>query len=326
MPLFTRDELEKATNLVYAQMLPTPQYSWPLINEAAGTEVWVKHENHTPTGAFKIRGSITFMDWLLREHPDVRGICTATRGNHGQSQARAATAAGLTAKIYAPFGNSREKNDAMRAFGANLVEFGDDFDEARVEALRVAEEEDLMFVPPFHPELVRGISSYALELFAAVSDVDTVYVPIGCGSGICSLITTRDALGLSTKIVGVVSDRAQTAKLSFDSGKLTETDSADTFADGMAVRVPVKGAFDIYSKGAERIVAVSDDDVAEAMRLYYTATHNIAEGAGAAALAALVQESDQMAGKRVAVVLTGGNVDTDWYTRVLQGQTPGTDV
>ena len=322
MSLFNKTELEQAAQLVYEHMLPTPQYSWPLVNAAVGTEVWVKHENHTPTGAFKIRGGITLIDWLLREHPDTRGICTATRGNHGQSQARAATAAGLTAKIYAPHGNSKEKNDAMRAFGAELIEFGDDFDDSRVEALRVAKEENLMFVPPFHPELVRGISSYALELFAAVSDLDFVYVPIGCGSGICSLITARDALGLNTKIVGVVSDKAQTAKLSFESGELTETDSADTFADGMAVRVPVKDAFDIYSKGAERIVAVTDDEVAAAMRLYFTATHNVAEGAGAASLAALTKEAGQMAGKKVAVILTGGNVDTDWYTHVLSGRTP----
>jgi threonine dehydratase len=322
MPLFTKSELERGAELVYRQMLPTPQYSWPLINEAAGTEVWVKHENHTPTGAFKIRGGITFMDWLTRERPDMRGICTATRGNHGQSQARAATAAGLNAKIYVPHGNSTEKNEAMRAFGAELIEYGNDFDESRIEALRVAEEENLAFVPPFHPQLIRGVSSYALELFTAVGDIDTVYVPIGCGSGICSLITTRDALGLGTKIVGVVSDRAQTVKLSFESGRLIETESADTFADGVAVRVPVQDAFDIYSKGAERIVAVSDDEVASAMRLYYRATHNVAEGAGAAPLAALVKESAQMAGKKVSVILTGGNIDTDWYTQILQGQTP----
>ena len=322
MPLFSKTQLEQAAQLVYEQMAPTPQYSWPLINEAVGTEVWVKHENHTPTGAFKIRGGITFMDWLKREHPESHGICTATRGNHGQSQARAATAAGLTAKIFVPHGNSTEKNDSMRAFGAELIEFGDDFDESRVEALRVAEEEDRVFVPPFHPELVRGIASYGLELFAAVSDIDTVYVPIGCGSGVCSLITVRDALGLATKIVGVVSDNAQTAKLSFEAGRLIETDSANTFADGVAVRVPVQDAFDIYSRGAARIVAVSDEEIADSMRLFFKATHNIAEGAGAAPLAALIKERERMTGRKVAVILTGGNIDTDWYTRVLLGETP----
>ena len=196
MPLFDKTELENAAQLIRTQMLPTPQYVWPLINEAVGTEVWVKHENHTSTGAFKVRGGIAFMDWLVRSHPEVRGICTATRGNHGQSQARAATAAGLNAKVYVPHGNSKEKNAAMRAFGAELIEFGVDFDTARAEAVRVAEEEGLMIVPPFHPELVRGVATYALELFTHVSDLETVYVPIGCGSGISGLITTRDALGL----------------------------------------------------------------------------------------------------------------------------------
>jgi threonine dehydratase len=322
MPLFDKTELEQATQLVHAQMLPTPQNTWPLINEAVGTEVWVKHENHTPTGAFKVRGGITFMDWLVRSNPDVRGICTATRGNHGQSQARAATAAGLTAKVYVPHGNSSEKNAAMRAFGAELIEFGEDFDTARDEAVRAAGDEGLMIVPPFHPELVRGVATYALELLTAVADLDTIYVPIGCGSGICGLITTRDALGLKTKIVGVVSEEAQTAKLSFDAGRLIETESANTFADGMAVRVPVAGAFEIYSKGAERVITVSEDEVAEAMRLYYRSTHNIAEGAGAAPLAALMQERDQIAGRKVAVILTGGNIDTDWYLQVLGGVTP----
>ena len=322
MPLFDKTELENAAQLIRTQMLPTPQYVWPLINEAVGTEVWVKHENHTSTGAFKVRGGIAFMDWLVRSHPEVRGICTATRGNHGQSQARAATAAGLNAKVYVPHGNSKEKNAAMRAFGAELIEFGVDFDTARAEAVRVAEEEGLMIVPPFHPELVRGVATYALELFTHVSDLDTVYVPIGCGSGISGLITTRDALGLKTKIVGVVSDEAQTAKLSFDAGRLLETDSANTFADGMAVRVPVAEAFEIYSKGAERIVTVTDDEVAEAIRLYFRSTHNVAEGAGAASLAALMQERDQMRGRKVAVILTGGNIDTDWYSQVLRGQTP----
>jgi threonine dehydratase len=322
MPLFDKTALEDAAQLVSAQMLPTPQYVWPLINEAVGTEVWVKHENHTPTGAFKVRGGITFMDWLVRSHPEVRGICTATRGNHGQSQARAATAAGLSAKVYVPHGNSKEKNVAMRALGAELIEFGDDFDEARAEAVRVAEEEGLMIVPPFHRELVRGVATYAFELFTHVANLDTVYVPIGCGSGISGLITARDALGLKTRIVGVVSDQAQTAKLSFDAGQLIETDSANTFADGMAVRVPVAEAFDIYSKGAERIVAVTDDEVAEAMRLYYRLTHNVAEGAGAASLAALMQERDQMKGRKVAVILTGGNIDTNWYSQVLSGETP----
>ena len=259
---------------------PTPAYSWPLINDRVGAHVWVKHENHTPTGAFKVRGAITFIDWLLREHPDARGIVTATRGNHGQGQARAATQAGLIAKILVPFGNAVEKNAAMRAFGADLIEFGKDFDTARLEAKRISEDEGLFMVPPFHRELVRGVATYAYEFFTTHSDLDTVYVPIGCGSGICGLISARDALGLETEIVGVVSTEAQTAKLSVEAGRLIETNAANTFADGMAVRVPVQEAYDIYSRGAARIIAVSDDEVAEAVRIYFTDTHNIAEGRG----------------------------------------------
>jgi threonine dehydratase len=322
MIAFTSADLEAAAQLVYTQMQPTPQYSWPLLNGAMGCEVWVKHENHSPTGAFKVRGGITFIDWLTRTHPDANGICTATRGNHGQSQARAAKAAGLRALVYAPHGNSAEKNAAMRAFGAELIEFGDDFDEARAEAIRVAEQENLFIVPPFHEELVRGVATYAYELFTAQPNLDTVYVPIGCGSGICGTILARDALGLKTKIVGVVSEHAQTAKLSVEAGAMIETNSANTFADGMAVRMPVQEAFDIYSKGAERIVAVSDDLVAEAIRAYYYNTHNLAEGAGAAPLAALIAEKDKMAGKRVGVILCGGNIDTDWFLQVLAGKTP----
>ena len=320
--LFTRDELEAAAQLVHRHMPPTPQYVWPQLCEKLGTTVWVKHENHTPTGAFKIRGGITFIDWLQRTRPEVRGIITATRGNHGQSQARAATAAGLRARVLVPRGNSVEKNAAMRAFGAELIEFGDDFDAARVEAARLAEEEQLFMVPPYHAELVRGVASYALELFTAVSGLDTVYVPIGCGSGICGVISVRDALGLDTTIVGVVSTEAQTAKLSFESGTLVETDSARTIADGVAVRVPVQEAFDVYSKGAERIVAVDEDEVAEAMRIFFRDTHNVVEGAGAAPLAAALKERDALRGQSVGLIVTGGNVDTDLFRAVLAGETP----
>ena len=303
-------------------MQPTPQYNWPIISTDIGAEVWVKHENHTPTGAFKARGGITYIDWIKRTQPEVRGICTATRGNHGQSQARAAIAAGLTAKIYVPFGNSIEKNTAMRAFGGEVIEFGEDFDTAREEAIRVAESQGLTVVPPFHIELLRGVSSYAYELFTNLPDLDTVYVPIGCGSGICAVISVRDAMGLKTKVVGVVSSEAQTAKLSAEAGRLVETPTAKTFADGMAVRIPVADAYDIYSKGAERIVAVSEQEIAAAIRLYYTATHNLAEGAGAAALAALVRERTQMQGKRIGVILTGGNIDADMFRTVMGGEVP----
>lgn len=319
---FTIDDLQQAAQLVYTQMQPTPQYAWPQLARRLGCEVWVKHENHGPTGAFKTRGGISFIDWMRRAHPELKGICTATRGNHGQSQARAASAAGLTAKIYVPFDNSVEKNMAMRAFGAELIEFGEDFDEARVEAFRVAEEEGLLIVPPFHRELVRGVATYAYELFTAVPDLDTVYVPIGCGSGICGTILARDALGLSVEVVGVVSAEAQCSKLSVEAGRLIETGSPRTIADGMAVRVPVPEALAIYGPGAARFVTVTDAELAEAMRVYYTDIHNIAEAAGAASLAALMQDKERMRGKKVGVILSGGNIDKGWYLDVLQGSLP----
>jgi len=315
--LFERGQLEAAAELVYRHMQATPQYVWPLLCERAGATVWVKHENHTPTGAFKIRGGITFMHWLRHAHPEVSGIVTATRGNHGQSQARAAKALGLKAKIFVPLGNSREKNAAMRAFGADLVETGRDFDEAKIAAQRAAQDENLYFAPSFHPELVRGVATYALELFSAAPALDTVYVPIGLGSGICGVIAARDALALKTKIVGVVSDKADGAKLSFEAGRVVETATADTFADGMAVRIPSSEALAIYGKGAERIVAVSDDDIATAMGAYFEDTHNLVEGAGAAALAALLKERDTMRGKEVAVILSGGNIDRDLYLAMM---------
>ncbi|WP_350646499.1 threonine dehydratase [Pseudomonas sp. HY13-MNA-CIBAN-0226] len=318
MHTLTRDDIEHAARLVYQVMPATAQYAWPLLAERLGCTVWVKHENHTPTGAFKVRGGITFMHWLKRTHPGVKGIVTATRGNHGQSLAVAASAVGLRALIVVPEGNSVEKNNAMRGFGGEVVECGRDFDDARVEAARLAQAHDLLLVPPFHTELVKGVATYALELFTAVPDLDTVYVPIGCGSGICGVIAARDALGLKTQVVGVVSTEADAARLSFEAGEICETPSANTFADGLAVRKPIPEAFAIYSAGASRIVAVSDGQIAEAMRMYYTDTHNLAEGAGASALAALVQERETMAGRKVGVILSGGNVDRGVYAQVIQ--------
>jgi threonine dehydratase len=317
MHKLTRNDLEQAARQVYQVMPATAQYAWPLLAERLGCTVWVKHENHTPTGAFKVRGGITFMHWLKNTHPGVKGIVTATRGNHGQSQALAASALGLRALIVVPEGNSVEKNQAMRGFGGEVVEFGRDFDEAREEAARLAQLHDLYLVPPFHSELVKGVATYALELFDAAPDLDTIYVPIGCGSGICAVIAARDALGLNTEVVGVVSTEAAAAKLSFDSGEICETPSANTFADGLAVRKPIPEAFAVYAAGAARIVSVSDAQIAEAMRVYYTDTHNLAEGAGAAALAALMHERESMQGKRVGVVLSGGNVDRSVYAKVI---------
>ncbi|MGY2438189.1 threonine dehydratase [Pseudomonas sp. SDO52101_S400] len=317
MHSLTREDIEHAARQVYQVMPATAQYRWPLLAERLGCTVWVKHENHTPTGAFKVRGGITFMQWLRREHPNVKGIVSATRGNHGQSLALAAQTVGLKALIVVPQGNSLEKNNAMRGFGGEVVEYGRDFDEAREEAARLALEHGLYLVPPFHTELVKGVATYALELFSAAPDLHTVYVPIGCGSGICGVIAARDALGLDTQVVGVVSTEAAAAKLSFEARSICETASANTFADGLAVRKPIAEAFDIYGAGAARIVAVSEDEIAEAMRVYYTDTHNLAEGAGAAALAALIQERESMQGKKVGVILSGGNIDRSVYARVI---------
>ncbi|WP_160109766.1 threonine dehydratase [Pseudomonas izuensis] len=317
MHRLTRDDIEQAARHVYQVMPATAQYCWPLLGERLGCTVWVKHENHTPTGAFKVRGGITFMHWLKREHPGIKGIVTATRGNHGQSLALAAGALGLRALIVVPEGNSVEKNKAMRGFGGEVVEYGRDFDEAREEAARLAQVHGLYLVPPFHTELVKGVATYALELFEAAPDLHTVYVPIGCGSGICAVIAARDALGLKTRVVGVVSTEAAAAKLSFEAGAIRETASANTFADGLAVRKPIPEAFAIYGAAAERIVAVSEEQIAEAMRVYFTDTHNLAEGAGAAALAALMQERDAMEGKTVGVILSGGNIDRSVYASVI---------
>ena len=320
--MFTLPELGAAADLVHRSVPPSAQLRWPLLDRATGARVIVKHENHLPTGAFKVRGGVTFIDWLRREHPGMAGVITATRGNHGQSQARAATAAGLRAVIYVPEGNSPEKNAAMEAWGAELRVHGRDFDTAREEAMRMAEAERLFPVPPFHRELVRGVATYGWELLSAHPEIETFYVPIGCGSGICGCIAARDALGHEAEIVGVVSENAQTAKLSVEAGAPVSTNAADTFADGMAVRVPVPEALSIYARGAARIVAVSDAEVADAIRLFWTATHNAAEGAGAAPLAGLMQERPAMAGREVAVVLCGGNIDADRMARVLEGGVP----
>lgn len=313
----TRTDIEDAAHHVYQVMPPTPQYAWPLLAQRLGCTVWVKHENHSPTGAFKVRGGITFMRWLKRAYPGTRGVIAATRGNHGQSVAMAAQAMGMRAVIVVPIGNSTEKNQAMRGFGGEVIEFGRDFDEARDEAARLAKLHELFLVPAYHPELVRGVATYALELFNAAPELDAVYVPIGCGSGICAVIAARNALGLTTEVVGVVSSEADAARQSFEAGQLRETDTANTFADGLAVRKPVPEAFRVYAAGAERILSVTDAQIAEAMRVFYSDTHNLAEGAGAAALAGLMQEQAAMRGKRVAVILSGANVDKSVFASVL---------
>jgi threonine dehydratase len=315
-------QIEAVLPVVRAAVPPTPQFAWPLLAARIGAEVFVKHENHTPIGSFKVRGGLAYLDWLKRERPHIRGIVTATRGNHGQSLAFAGRRAGIAVAIVAPLGNSAEKNAAMRALGAELIEHGRDFDEARRRSAEIAAERGLEYAPSFHPALVAGVATYGYELFTAVRDLDTVYVPIGLGSGICGLIAARDALGLRTRIVGVVSERANAYRLSFAAGRVVETDSALTFADGMAVRVPDPEALETIRRGAERIVEVSDDEVAEAIRVLFSASHSAAEGAGAAPLAALMKERAAQRGRRVAVIVTGQNIDRDWMQTVLAGGTP----
>jgi threonine dehydratase len=320
--MFTRAELEDAARIIARNFAATPQYCWPLLSQRAGCEVWVKHENHTPTGAFKVRGGLLYVDELrLRTSPPA-GLITATRGNHGQSIPYAASRYDLPVMVLVPEGNSPEKNLAMQAWGAQVVIYGKDFDEARVEASARADQLQLEIVPAFHPTLVRGVATYALELFTAVPDLNTVYVPIGMGSGISGVIGVRDMLGLTTEVVGVVSDRADAVATSFETGTLIETPTANTFADGMACRVPDSDAVEIIRQGAARVVRVSDDEVAAAMRAIYSDTHNVAEGAGAASSAALLQERELQADQRVAVILTGGNVDASIFASVLRGETP----
>lgn len=320
--MFTLPDLQSAHALVQTVLRPTAEIQWPLLAEATGAHVWVKHENHNPTGAFKVRGGIVYVDELVKSGRRPNGLISATRGNHGQSIALAGARAGLPVTILAPHGNSREKNAAIRAYGARLIEHGADFDEARLEAARLAEAEGLDFVPSFHPALVKGVATYALELFTRVPDLDTVYAPIGMGSGICGLIKTRDLLGLKTRIVGVVADAAPAVALSFEARRPIPTNRAPTFADGLACRDPQAAALDIMLAGAERMVRVTEDEIADAMRLIYTATHNLAEGAAAAPLAALVKDRERQHGKRVAVILSGGNVDRDRFAEVLGGGTP----
>ncbi|MBU2532975.1 MAG: threonine dehydratase [Alphaproteobacteria bacterium] len=320
----TLDDLRVASELVYQTLGgPTPAYAWPLLARRAGCEVWVKHENHTPIGAFKVRGGLVYMDHLARSGAKVTGVISATRGNHGQSIALAARKAGLDAVIYVPQGNSTEKNAAMAALGAELVEHGRDFDEAKHACEHTARERGLHMVPSFDPLLVKGVATYGLEFFQQAPDLDVVYVPIGMGSGICGTIAARDALGLSTEVVGVVAEGAPAVALSFEAGRPVPTNEARTFADGMACREPHPDALDIMMKGAARIVRVSDEAIADAIRFYYEDTHNLAEGAGAAGLAALMAERDQMKGRRAGVILSGGNIDRPLYGEVLAGRTPG---
>jgi threonine dehydratase len=313
----TLEQLRTTAELVHSVLPPTPQIRWPLLCQRMGAEVWVKHENHLPVGAFKVRGGLVYMHELKQRHPDITGVVAATRGNHGQSIAFAAGRAGLRAVIVVPHGNSVEKNAAMKALSAELIVHGKDFQEALEYAAQLAEKEKLHFVPSFAEPLVRGVASYSLELFDNVPDLDAVYVPIGMGSGACGVVAARNALGLNTEVIGVCATGAPAFALSFEAKRQISTDTVDTIADGVSCRVPDPRALQVVLAGVARIVAVTDDEIREAIRFLFADTHNVAEGAGAAPLAALLQERTRMRGRRIALILSGGNIDSDLFAATL---------
>ena len=318
MQVFTADELDAAQSTVYAAMPPTPQYAWPLLRERLGAEVWVKHENHTPLGAFKVRGGLVYLHGLVQREPACRGVIAATRGNHGQSITFAARGLGLSATIVVPHGNSVEKNAAMRALGAELIEFGSDFQQAREHAAALAQARGLHFVPSYHRDLVRGVATYWIEFFRAVQPA-VVFVPIGQGSGICACIAARAHTGVATRIVGVVSAHATAYLDSFRAGRCIEAPVTTVLADGMACRVPDAEPLALMQREVDDVIAVTDSEVASAMRAMFSDTHNAAEGAGAASLAAALQQRAHWRGKTIGVTLCGGNVDRELFARVLAG-------
>lgn len=319
---FSREEIAQARACVGRFVPPTPQYAWPLLRERLGLPVWVKHENHTPAGAFKVRGGMTYFDALARRAPQVRGVISATRGNHGQSVGWGARRFGLTATIVVPHGNSVEKNAAMRALGVELIEHGDDFQAAREHAMALAEERGLHMIPSFHRDLVLGVMTYWVEFFESFAPGEepaVVYVPLGQGSGFCAAAAARAATGRRSRLVGVVSAHATTYLDSFRAGRLVEAPVTTQLADGMACRIADEEALEIVRREADEVLAVTDEEVAGAMRILFADTHNVAEGAGAAGLAALMRDRARAGGRAAGFALTGGNVDTALFARVLGG-------
>ncbi len=320
-PTLTPEALAAARARVAPHVPTTPSYAWPLLAQATGADLWVKHENHTPNGAFKVRGGVNFLARLLAEQAGrPAGLVSASRGNHSQSLAFAGRAFGVPVTIVVPEGNSPDKNAATEAFGAELVIYGNDFQAAREYSLQLAEERGLVPVPPFHPWLVEGVATYSAELHEQVPDLDAVYVPVGMGSGVSANIAVRDLLGLDCEIVGVVAEKAPAYALSYEAGHVVSTETADTFVDGVACRVPDPDAVAAVVAGCSRVVRVSESDAAAAMVLMYSATHNLAGPAGALALAAVLAEPDRVAGRRVAVILTGGNCDLDVLEAAAAGR------
>lgn len=313
----TIDEIRAAQELVYSVMQPTAQIVWPLLCERLGTEVWVKHENHTPIGAFKARTAVVYAAELFRGANNIKGLVTATRGNHGQSVALAARRFNVPAHVVVPRGNSTEKNTAMRTQGANLIEFGSDYQESKEHAQGLAEQHGWHFVPSYHRDIVKGVATYWMEFFSAVPSLDVAYVPIGQGSGICSCSTVRNGLNLKTKIVGVVAEGAPAYALSFEAGRKIAAPVTTLLGDGMACRVPDEESLEVVLRNVDHILQVSEEELRQAMKMYFIDTHNVAEGAGAAGLAAALKEKEALKGKRVGLVISGGNVDHDVSAKVL---------
>ncbi len=311
--MFNLAQLQQAAGIVHQFIQPTLQRNWPLLCQRTACDVWVKHENHTATTAFKVRGGIHLMHQMQQRPEQIQGLISATRGNHGQSLAYAGARANMPVTIVVPEGNSPDQNRAIQSLGAELIVHGKDFEAARLHSIELQHAYGYLAVPPFCRDLVLGVASYALEFLSTIKDLHTVYVPVGMGSGICGLIKTRDALGLTTEIVGVVAEGAPAFALSFEAGKIIPTEDVNTIADGVATRSPLPEAFDIILAGANRIVTVSDEQIKDAMREYYLSTHNLAEGAGAAPLAALIKEQASMKGKKVGLILSGGMIDLDRF-------------
>jgi threonine dehydratase len=317
MKLPSLAQIEEAQAVIYESMPPTPQYNWPLLSERLQTEAWVKHENHTPVGAFKLRGALVYLNWIRKAQPQLQGVVAATRGNHGQGVALAAKRLGLAAVIVVPHGNSREKNRVMRAQGVELIEYGEDFQASLEYARTVADERGYILVDSFHELLIRGTATYAIEFLRAAPPLDAVYVPIGLGSSICGIVAARNALGLKTEIVGVVAEASPSYAESFRRRSVIEAPARTQIADGLACRTPNADALEVIWNNVARIVEVSDDAIEEAMRIYFSDTHNVAEGAAAAPLAGAMKEAPRYSGGRIGLVFTGGNVDRSVFARVL---------
>lgn len=312
-------QIEAAAEVVYRAFAATAQYRWALLSERLGTDCWLKHENHTPVGAFKIRGGLTYFDALQRQGRLPGAVISATRGNHGQSIAWAARSHGVPCTVVVPRGNSVEKNAAMRALGATLVEHGDDFQASREHAIGLAQHNGWHMVPSFDMALVSGVSTSWWEFFRAVPELDVAYVPIGLGSGACAAIAAKLALRHRVRIVGVVSAHATTYADSLAAARVVAAPVTTVLADGMACRVAEPAALEILAPHLDHLVQVSDQEVAQAMRDLYRDTHNVAEGAGAAGFAAAMQERDALRGLSVGTTVSGANVDSAVFARVLGG-------